>query len=392
MANEEVPPEPDGGSLKWNPDAAISRPKDLVLKTEEFKDLWVQSREAEAADWNRKLTAVTAKWSDGAMPTAKSYVNYVGDYTARLRIDYESGVMDVEAVVPQDRAPRQGELLKDVRALFDEALSPAAGAGAPLNVDDLPGRFDLQEIAGRMSRQGLTTGRDGVTRSVFRISMKLVPDHLAKRVERFLPLIRNWSRRNSLDPYLILAIVRQESAFNPRARSGIPAFGLMQVVPEAAGREVLSGRKVVRVPDADFLYQPANNVMVGTRYLAILRDRYLSEVLDPKKRLQLMIVAYNWGPSRVRAALREKRLDPELGHDLLFKNLQDITPKETRDYLQQVLRYQAEFADSGEPRTQASPAPQPSSQPSPVLEPPARVVPIGAEFSPKPASPQPGRQ
>lgn len=383
-SNEEA-----SGPVNWtwdparvvNPTKKAAKKSEYDLEADQLKDIWTQFRDQELTEWNQELALIQEKWSDGATSTAKTYVGYAHEHSARVRVDYEAGNVHVEALIPHQREPRSGELVTDVRTLLDNALSPSAGLAAPLNVDDFPGRFDLQEIAARMSREGTTTGTDGVTRSVYRMSMKLVPDHMVRRAERYLPLIRSWSRKNNLDPALVLGVVRQESAFNPRARSGIPAFGLMQIVPDSAGREVLTGRgrgKPIRVPEPDFLYRPENNVMIGTKYLAILRDRYFSEISDPIKRLYLMIAAYNWGPTRVRTAIRRKRVNLDVGSELLFQKLQEITPEETRTYLKQVLRYKDEFAELPQVQPFLVNAAVPAAAPSP-----------GA--SPRPgASPMPG--
>ncbi len=382
-SNEEA-----SGPVNWswdparvvNPTKKAAKKSEYDLEADQLKDIWTQFRDQELTEWNQELALIQEKWSDGAMSTAKTYVGYAREHSARVRVDYEAGNVHVEALIPHQREPRSGELVTDVRTLLDNALSPSAGLAAPLNVDDFPGRFDLQEVAARMSREGTTTGTDGVTRSVYRMSMKLVPEHMVRRAERYLPLIRSWSRKNNLDPALVLGVVRQESAFNPRARSGIPAFGLMQIVPDSAGREVLTGRgrgKPIRVPEPDFLYRPENNVMIGTKYLAILRDRYFSEIADPIKRLYLMIAAYNWGPTRVRTAIRKKRVNLDVGSELLFQKLQEITPEETRTYLRQVLRYKEEFAElpQVQPLLVNATAPAPAVAPSPGASPSPDALP-----------------
>jgi membrane-bound lytic murein transglycosylase C len=75
--------------------------------------------------------------------------------------------------------------------------------------------------------------------------------------------------------------MRQESAFNPRARSWVGALGLMQIYPPYAGKEVF---KIVKHQDAtpsdDFLYDPKNNIMMGATFLQILRDRYFADIKD----------------------------------------------------------------------------------------------------------------
>ncbi len=93
----------------------------------------------------------------------------------------------------------------------------------------------------------------------------------------------------SLDPWLAAAVIRQESAFNPRARSGAGARGLMQVMP--ANGPALA--RSAGIPDFDpaLLYQPEVNLALGSRHLAASLAQYPD--------LELALAAYNAGGSRV---------------------------------------------------------------------------------------------
>ncbi|WP_159739967.1 transglycosylase SLT domain-containing protein, partial [Vibrio atypicus] len=79
----------------------------------------------------------------------------------------------------------------------------------------------------------ITKQKDRVT-----ISYKLPANTLSNQAKRYLPEVQQQAKRYNLDPALLLAIVHTESSFNPLARSPIPAFGLMQIVPTSAGKDV----------------------------------------------------------------------------------------------------------------------------------------------------------
>jgi peptidoglycan lytic transglycosylase len=98
-------------------------------------------------------------------------------------------------------------------------------------------------------------------------------------------VVRRRARVNRLDPYFVMALIRQESGFNPHANSPSDARGLMQILPATAS----SGpwRSSVRS-----LYQPYFNVRFGCAYLRELVRRY-------KGNLAAALAAYNAGPSRV---------------------------------------------------------------------------------------------
>lgn len=95
--------------------------------------------------------------------------------------------------------------------------------------------------------------------------------------------------RASLDPYLVAAVVREESSFNPQARSSVGARGLMQLMPDTA-RQLAKGRGLPA--GDDMLTAPGANLALGSAYLAGL----MKEFGDPR----LAVAAYNAGPARVR--------------------------------------------------------------------------------------------
>ncbi|HLE69053.1 MAG TPA: lytic transglycosylase domain-containing protein, partial [Vicinamibacteria bacterium] len=87
--------------------------------------------------------------------------------------------------------------------------------------------------------------------------------------ELFYPLgywepIERYSVERGLDPYLVAALIRQESTFNPGVRSHAGARGLMQILP-STGR-LLARQERLRY-DASDLYDPETNIRYGTRYL-----------------------------------------------------------------------------------------------------------------------------
>ncbi len=129
------------------------------------------------------------------------------------------------------------------------------------------------------------------------------------------------SRSRGLDPLLVAAIARQESAFAPDAVSRAGARGLLQLMPET-GRW-WARRLGVRDYNIDLLFDPEMNIHLGTAYFADLQRRYGD--------LQISLVAYNAGPSRARRWRQrpEYRLDSELFAER-------IPLSETRSYVKSV--------------------------------------------------------
>ncbi|HEY7679023.1 MAG TPA: lytic transglycosylase domain-containing protein, partial [Terriglobia bacterium] len=129
-----------------------------------------------------------------------------------------------------------------------------------------------------------------------------------------------------LDPYLVAGLIRQESEFDPRARSRSNARGLMQLLPSTA-------RTVARkVPDSRArryqlaaLYTPDVNLVYGTHYLRQVLDRFNGNV-------EYALAGYNAGPERVDEWLRNGPYEDAA------EFVESIPFTETRDYVQAVLR------------------------------------------------------
>ena len=151
--------------------------------------------------------------------------------------------------------------------------------------------------------------------------------------ELFFPL-RHWTLvsqaadKNGLDPNLIMGLIRQESAFNENARSGANARGLMQILPGTA----LPLARQARIPRYSItrLYQPETNIVLGSRHLASLLQRYPGKA-------ELALAAYNAGEKRV------DRWAMEFGTGDMAAFVELIPFSETRAYIKQVLTNQAHY-------------------------------------------------
>ena len=140
--------------------------------------------------------------------------------------------------------------------------------------------------------------------------------------------IEAWSKNRRLDPYQVAGLIRQESVFNPRAKSGAQAFGLMQLLIPTARTVARKYGSTAVVNSAEDLYQPAVNIELGTAYM---RDQ-----LDKYGRIEYMAVAYNAGPGRVapwRASLPME----------IDEFVEAIPFKETKGYVQGVIRNAAQY-------------------------------------------------
>jgi soluble lytic murein transglycosylase len=176
----------------------------------------------------------------------------------------------------------------------------------------------------------------GRTERALHITKRITPDYysqqfsaLPREVWQLLfpmahtTIIRRYAAINHLDPYLVMALIRQESGFNLRATSPSDARGLMQVV---ASTVTHSKRYLNSV--AQRLYEPAYNVRFGCAFLSRLIKRYNGNTAAA-------LAAYNAGPTAVDQWLSQRKYRDQQ------EFVESIPFPETRVYLKAVL------ADSG---------------------------------------------
>ena len=194
------------------------------------------------------------------------------------------------------------------------------------------------------------------------IEFQLVRDLLEGRARKYQPMVLAHARKYDLDPALIMAMIHTESAFDPKARSKASACGLMQLVPHTAGREAyyrVYGRRRELTPR--YLFDPNNNIELGTAYFHILRNVYLGAITDPLSRTYCAVAAYHAGPSNVGRAFIPKASIKEaipainrLTSADVYQRLREVLPSiESRNYLRDVIervnRYNSNAVSSPEP-------------------------------------------
>ncbi|MEQ9005672.1 MAG: transglycosylase SLT domain-containing protein [Pseudomonadales bacterium] len=130
------------------------------------------------------------------------------------------------------------------------------------------------------------------------------------------------SQITSVPKPFLMAVARQESAFDPKARSHANAHGLMQLLTPTASH--VARRAGLAEPTAFQLYDPATNVELGGRHLARLLERY-------ENRRPVAAAAYNAGEGRVDRWLRNGAGRP------MDVWIETIPFRETRDYVKNVL-------------------------------------------------------
>lgn len=194
-------------------------------------------------------------------------------------------------------------------------------------------------------------GADGKSRRVVQIQMNLVSDNLSRNAALYKDLVAEFSNRFQIEQPLIYAIMEQESAFNPQAKSWVPAYGLMQLVPKSGGADAY--RYVYHkdwIPTQSYLFNPRNNIELGTAYLRVLMNQFAS-VSDVHCRRLCVIAGYNTGAGNVsRAFIGTTNLGKAFSHiesfdyNGLYNHLiANLPHSETRDYVVKVTQRREKY-------------------------------------------------
>lgn len=135
-------------------------------------------------------------------------------------------------------------------------------------------------------------------------------------------LIQTHADRHDLDPFVVAALMAQESTFDPKIRSAANAWGLMQILPSTGAR--VARQLNIQPFSTASLTQPEINVRLGTQYFSDLVRRYNGDVAAA-------LAAYNAGENRVDRWLKER---PGLDRD---EFVDSIPFPETQGYVKKIL-------------------------------------------------------
>jgi membrane-bound lytic murein transglycosylase C len=351
--------------------------------------------------------AVEKKWDTYKESTSKSYVTYSKDLSSRTIVDFEKGEVTIEVIVDEEDpkydsyeskydldidkqfankyktnkktlsirtrllniitmfvlqddedtnsdgssnssfVKQLSKLLKekgdDGQPILKDQLVDAGGKAVEGVGNTLSAAKDL--ISDKTKKVRMHFAKDGKKRTIISIKIPLSDDHMEKRRERYKELIEIESRRFNIPTEIALAIAETESAFNPKAKSHVPAYGLMQLVPKTGARDAYQWiYKKDKFISGRYLYKPRNNVELGCAYLSMIRHHYFSDIRDDERAYICAIPAYNTGVGNVSKALINKKNIKEASkkankmnrEELYDKLYSDLSSKEAKNYLKQV--------------------------------------------------------
>lgn len=323
------------------------------------------------------LKQVNKKWQDPNLPSSKVWVEYSEDLNTRTSVNFERGEVVVELLNSQNDqqaikyANQQLTALSQISVAKTLAKDPvyiAANHTIRSNSNTFTGQLNRgssplsirKVIKPQTSTEQTVLSVDAVTQTLasnapvitkqkdrVKVSYALPANNLSNQAKRYFPEVHTQAARYKLDPALLLAIIHTESSFNPLARSPIPAFGLMQIVPTSAGKDVsnfLQGKPLLLSPE--YLFQADNNVEAGSTYVHLLNNRYFKNIRNEESRLYMSIAAYNTGPGNVaktlsgskslnQASIAANSMSADKVYNLMIN---ELPAQETRNYLQKVVK------------------------------------------------------
>ncbi len=293
-------------------------------------------------------------------------VQYSDDKQARSLIDLKQGKLIVEHLVTSDAESNMLRLLAnalltpddprkvDLRKvqIFSDTQTPfllgqlVDALGKPIDTRAKADKFAAWAVVNK--KQAVKT----LAGDIYRIELPLDPNHKQVRAARFARYIEAASQEFGVDVNLLYAIAETESHFNPFAVSRTGALGVMQIMPDRAGRDamkLLTG--VDRQPNRQELTDPQTNIRLGAAYLALLQQHYLKEIDHPKSREYAVIAAYNGGANRAISVFADNKtravnainaLPPQMVYDSIKRR---HASAETRGYIEKVTTAKSRYSN-----------------------------------------------
>ena len=315
-------------------------------------------------------------WDSAEISDKKRWVEYSADYKTKRVVDFDKNQIKIEIITDRDEKieKKVAEILKDI--LSENKETAFNRDRLSINIEnsikqkikhlktgkvekklvlaslfagkDEPSKEELSSMASELMKKAKKETKSAKISGnrIVSITIPFSKRAAENKADIYRLLVNDYAKKRKIDNALVMAVIHTESAFNPMAKSSVPAYGLMQIVPQSAGldaTEFVYGKPVLLSPS--YLYNDKNNVNIGTAYLHILNYRYLKKIKDPESRLYCAIASYNTGAGNVamaftgrrnisKAAKVINRMSPEAVYAVLIKKL---PYEETRKYLKRVM-------------------------------------------------------
>lgn len=344
---------------------------DVYKKSQEDEFNSYQESQMKAFEDYKK--EIGAYWQDPKMSTKKTWVAYTEDKKTRTDVDFEKETIVVETIATspeeakkklqialakvvtidtktaQESDPLEKRLakIKKPQSVVTSKVKPEPILSTVVFEQEPTKNALISYVHKNVNKSNITSVESNKIKNarVYTLHVSMPKDAMIKRSKIYYDEVKIQADKQNLPVPLVFAIMHSESSFNPRARSHIPAYGLMQIVPKSAGIDtyyyLYNEKKLV---SSSYLYDSKNNITMGSGYLHVLYYKYLNKIKDPDSRLYCTIAAYNTGAGNIawaftrtnnmtKAAPIINTLTPEEVYNRLQKDLKYDEPKE---YLKKV--------------------------------------------------------
>ncbi|MEF1285250.1 membrane-bound lytic murein transglycosylase MltC [Vibrio sp. M250220] len=294
-----------------------------------------------------------------------NYVKYIDNYLSRSEVNFDKGLITIETVSPTDPKAHLKNAIITTLLTPDDPANVDLFSSKEITLEGQP--FLYQQVVDQDNKPIQWSWRanrfadylianqlkvkDVDFKKAYYVEIPMVAEQFEIRSYKYADIVQRASRKYDIPEDLIYAIIKTESSFNPYAVSWANAYGLMQVVPKTAGRDVFKlVKKRSGEPTPEYLFNPENNIDTGTAYFYILKNRYLKDVNHPTSLEYSMISAYNGGTGgvlntfnrndRKRAMNNLNSLQPNQVYWALTKKHPNA---EARRYLEKVTKFKKDF-------------------------------------------------
>jgi len=306
---------------------------------------------------------IEAIWDNPIISTKTKWIAYSKDKKTRTNVDFKKTTITVETLASSKKEAKVKlqNALKKVISIDNKTFTQndpleqkLVKIKKPFGVIDeevkneplisnmifskKPTKQVLDEyVDTKMKSSKINIVKSNITKKskVYSIKVQMPKDALIRKSRQYYKNVEKQAIKQELPLSLVFAIIHSESSFNPRARSYVPAYGLMQIVPRTAGLDAYNYLyKKKKIVSSNYLYNSNNNITIGSAYLHILYYKYLRKIKNPQSRLYCTIAAYNTGSGNV-AWVFVKTHSMDKASQIINK----MTPKEVYKKLLNELKY-----------------------------------------------------
>ncbi len=340
-------------------------------QTHQFQNYKQQQQDAYEA-YKKELSRY---WQDPKLSSQKEWIRYSKDQKTRSSINFKDNTITLETFA-KSKKQAVGTLQKSLAtlsiqdtktAISNDPLEQKIAAITPPN-DVVQSDIDTKPVLAPVIYKHKPTRKEVVTYvtqhindatvveqkkptktgdKLYEVVVSLPKDTTYQRSKFYLNEVRENGALQRIQPEVLFAVIHTESAFNPKATSYVPAYGLMQIVPHTAGVDSYYYLyHVKKKPSSHYLYNAHNNIRLGSAYLHLLFYSYLRYIKNKQSRLYCTIAAYNTGAGNVawaftkhynvkKAAQYINTLSPD---EVYAHLLQHLKYEETKNYLKRVTK------------------------------------------------------